>query len=234
MNPASLKDALRLAGGYRVSKAASLVACPPAVFLTALAARFGKKFAFGSQDASWEKSGAFTGEISPLMLKGAGAKYALLGHSERRKHLGETDEMVGKKVKACFDSGLIPIVCLGGGLKPRDKESAVRNLLKYQLSKAFESAGAFFDCVLAYEPTWAISTQGGRIVEPEHVSEISIFLKKIFEKIAGIKTSSKTPVIYGGSVTGKNGRAFFESSEIDGLLVGAASLDPESFNRLLE
>ncbi|MCL2144440.1 MAG: triose-phosphate isomerase [Endomicrobia bacterium] len=186
----------------------------------------------GAQNLFWEAKGAFTGEISPSMVKDAGCSYVIIGHSERRQYFGETDETVNKRTKAAFGAGLIPIVCVGETLEEREKnitfqvvETQVRGGLANLTAE--ESAAV----VIAYEPVWAIGT--GKTATPQQAQEVHAFIRKIYKEIYG-DAADKVRILYGGSVNPKNVSDLMKQSDIDGGLVGGASLEAESFTQLVK
>lgn len=182
----------------------------------------------GGQDVFWEDEGAFTGEVSPPMLLDAGCSYCIVGHSERRQHFGETDETVNLKVKALVGHGMRPIMCVGETLETReagDTEDFVRSQVMRGLEGvSAEQAGGV---VVAYEPIWAIGT--GRTPTPEGANDIARTIRATVGALVGPPVAVGTRVLYGGSVTPENAHLFFQEPEIDGALVGGASLDAESF-----
>jgi len=233
MNPKTLAVAFQLAGAYRVSKNTQLVVCPPEIFLPPLTARFGKKMAFGAQDCFWESSGAYTGETSPSSLADSGAQCVILGHSERRKYLGENDIMVNKKLLAAVKAKLTVILCLGGGLRARDSAVKTKAVLKRQFSKAILGLKTPQNLVLTFEPTYSISTSGAKRSTPEDVADMARFLRKLSGDRFGPSTAKTTPILYGGSVDSGSFKAFLVPGQIDGFLVGGASLRPKEFNSIL-
>lgn len=233
MNPETMSAALKLAGAYRVSKNTQLVVCPPEIFLPPLTARFGKKMAFGAQDCFWEGSGAYTGEISPKTLSDSGAQCVILGHSERRKYLGENDSIVNKKLLAAVKAKLTAILCLGGGLQASDSAAKTKAVLKRQFSKAISGLKTPQNLVLTFEPTYAISTSGAQRSTPEDAADMARFLRKLSADHFGMRTAKTTPILYGGSVDGGSFKAFLAPGQIDGFLVGGASLRPREFNSIL-
>ena len=177
----------------------------------------------GAQDLFWEEKGAFTGEISPLMLKNLGCEYVIIGHSERRK-LGETDEMINKKIKAAIKAKLKPILCIGETEMGR-KSGRTFEVLKNQLKKAFNNLTIeqFSNLTIAYEPIWAIGT--GNPCLPVDAKKVFLFMQKLF---------GKTPVLYGGSVNSENAINYIREVGFSGLLVGGASLDAKEFIRIVK
>jgi triosephosphate isomerase len=223
----SLVDSLQPA--LEELKAIDRVVCPPFTALQPVADRLRQSaIAVGAQDVYWEESGAFTGEISPVMLAEL-CQYVIIGHSERRTYFGETDETVAHKVKAALDHELCPIVCVGETLDQREHgqtENAVQSKIMDGLGGLEQEEAARL--VIAYEPIWAIGT--GRASSPEDASEvIRSFIRPSLEKLYGPDLAQSLRVLYGGSVKPDNAADFFSQSEIDGALVGGASLTAESF-----
>jgi len=232
MNPASKKEAGDLFVYYRQKIAAlknvDFIVAPPFVYLKE-AVESGLKTA--SQDCFYEDTGAYTGEISPLMLKNLGVQYVILGHSERRK-LGETDEMINKKLQAVVRNGLIPILCVGETKK--EKESGIKEeIIKGQLEKDLGLNSKFSilnsRLIIAYEPVWAIGS--GDFCDPREANKIHEFIRNLLNSRFQILNSK---ILYGGSVDNKNIASFLQIKEIDGALVGGASLKKEEFARILE
>ncbi|MFC7394565.1 triose-phosphate isomerase [Scopulibacillus cellulosilyticus] len=210
------------------------VICAPALFLDKLIEDTqGKELKIGAQNMHFEESGAYTGEISPVMLKDIGVSYVILGHSERRAMFAETNETVNKKVHAAFKHQLIPIICVGETLEERENGDT-KSLVKEQVSKAFEgiSADQAQTAVIAYEPVWAIGT--GKSASVEDANEVCRFIRQTLVELYDQATADAVRIQYGGSVKPENIKTFMAESDIDGALVGGASLKPESFLQLLE
>ena len=182
----------------------------------------------GAQNMHWERNGAFTGEISPAMLRDLFVRYVVLGHSERRMLFGETDFIVNRKVRAAHEAVLRPIVCVGETLEQREKGS-VEKVLSRQLRGSLSGLEAkeLGETVIAYEPVWAIGT--GRTATAEQAQEAHAFIRKTLQEISDEATADKIRIQYGGSVKPDNARALMSQPDIDGALVGGASLDPRSF-----
>jgi triosephosphate isomerase len=216
-------------------KNVSVVICPPDLFLSDLAekARGVNKISVGAQDAFFESVGAFTGEVSPLMLKNAGANYVILGHSERRS-LGETDVLVNKKVLASIKVGLSAIVCVGE--RERDKDITYLEFIKNQIKTALLRVNrpSLGQIVIAYEPVWAIGKSANDAITPRDLREMNIFIKRVLADMYGKENIIGIPVLYGGSVTAENAAGLIEDGAVDGLLVGRESRDPESFGKILK
>ena len=187
----------------------------------------------GAQNMYWEKSGAFTGEISAALLRDLFVHYVVLGHSERRSLFGETDEMVNRKVRAALEAKLRPIVCIGETLEQRDKGN-VEKILSIQLrgSLAGLSPKELQESVIAYEPVWAIGT--GRNATPQQAQEAHAFVRHTLREIADDATGERVRIQYGGSVKPENARELMSQPDIDGALVGGASLDPRSFVHIVK
>lgn len=242
MNPSSDKDAAvlfsRVRKGIAGIKKADVVICPPFVYFAALfnivrgrSTALGK---LGAQDIFWEESGAFTGEISAGMVKKAGATYAIIGHSERRRNLGETDEMVNKKIKAALRSGIVPIVCVGEWM--REVPGVIPEIVETQVRAALAglTAGEFKNGVIAYEPVWAIGT--GTPETPEGATKAAMIIRKIVREMLGPDSEKKVRVIYGGSVNAENAASFIARNMrgMEGLLVGGASLKADEFVKIVK
>jgi triosephosphate isomerase len=206
-----------------------LLVCPPSVYIAPVAdAVKGTKVAVGAQNMYHEASGAFTGEISAAMLKDLGATYVILGHSERRHILKETDADVNKKTLAALAAGLIPIVCVGELLEEREagKTAAVIKT-QFDGSLANVSAEQIEKTVIAYEPVWAIGT--GKVASPEQAEEVHADLRSLLAKRYNEAVAEKVRILYGGSVKASNAAELLGQPNIDGALVGGASLKVEDF-----
>ncbi len=219
-----------LAGGLGNEDKVEVVLCPPFTALGTVGRTIsGTKIALGAQDVFSEPEGAYTGEVSCAMLLDLGCHYVIIGHSERRQHFGETDADVNKKLKAALASGLIPIVCVGETLEERDKGETLR-VLQRQVQAAFEGVPGEQEsrAVIAYEPVWAIGT--GRNATPEVVHEAHRFTRKQLSNRYGFGVSVETRILYGGSVKPENIAQLARVPEVDGALVGGASLKAEAFS----
>ena len=181
----------------------------------------------------WEKNGAFTGEISAALLRDLFVRYVVLGHSERRALFGETDEIVNRKVRAAHEATLRPIVCVGETLEQREK-GKVEKVLSKQLSGSLAGLEAkeLLETVIAYEPVWAIGT--GKVATAEQAQEAHAFIRKTLREISDEATADKIRIQYGGSVKPDNARELMSQPDIDGALVGGASLDPRSFAQIVQ
>ena len=205
--------------------------CPPFPALPAVGAALqGSGIALGAQDMHWEKEGAFTGAVSAGMLVDLGCRFVILGHSERRQHFGETDATVQRKVRAALAAGLTPIVCVGETVAERDAAQTLAVVTR-QVGAALEGlpAADLGRLVLAYEPVWAIGT--GRTATPAQAREIHGALRRLLTERGG---GPATRILYGGSVKAENAAALLREPEIDGALVGGASLVAEQFARIVE
>jgi triosephosphate isomerase len=182
----------------------------------------------GAQNTHWEKEGAFTGEISAPMIVAAGCSHVIIGHSERRQYFGETDTTVNKKLQAALNAGLTPIVCVGELLEERDA-GITDDVLRRQCSVAFReiSGERAQKLTIAYEPVWAIGT--GRTATPQMAAEAHATIRAEVAKALGDELARKLRILYGGSVKPENTAALMAEAEINGALVGGASLDPKSF-----
>jgi len=203
-----------------------IVLCPPAISLPAVhAVLSGTNIRLGAQNMYYEEKGAFTGEISPKMLQGL-ADYVILGHSERRTHFGETDDLVNRKALAAFAHDIRPIVCVGEHLEDRDAGRTERVITSqvYGSLKGFP-ANRLDELVVAYEPVWAIGT--GRAATPKDAADVAALIRALLVEMYGAVEASVIRVQYGGSVTTANAASFASLPDIDGSLVGGASLRPD-------
>jgi len=228
MNPTSKKRAKvlffkiekELKKDPQILKKVKVVICPPFLYLPLFLKRK-SKISLGAQNVFFEEKGAFTGEISPRMLKGFGVEFVILGHSERRKYFGETDEMIEKKLKAVLKFNLKPILCIGETEKER-KEGKTFKVLKRQLKVISNLKSKIQNLILAYEPVWAIGTKNP--CDPEKAREVFVFLRRILKK---------NKILYGGSVDSKNAKDYIEVG-FNGLLIGGASLNPKEFVQIIK
>ncbi len=207
----------------------SVAVCPPFPYLPAVAeALLGGSVALGAQNCYHEKEGAFTGEVSPAMLVDVGCRYVILGHSERRHKLGESDAFINRKVHAALGAGLEVILCLGETLQERqtDRTEAV---LESQLSGSLSGldAAALRHVVLAYEPVWAIGT--GQNATPQQAQQAHAFIRRQIRQRFGEESASALPIQYGGSVKPENAASLFGQPDVDGGLIGGASLNADHF-----
>jgi triosephosphate isomerase len=220
LNPLTLKEAQALALKIdRKSKHAAVI-CPPIAFLGQI-----DYPRVGAQDSFWQNKGAFTGQVSPAQLKDLGVKYCIVGHSERRA-VGETDEQINAKVNALLEHKITPVLCVGFETTVEQDDLEVVDVLKGQLKKGLAGVNSE-KVIVAYEPVWAISSGNPyatkKIATPDHAEKIALFIKKY--KVA--------KVLYGGSANVMNAKEFLEQRNVDGLLVGGASLLAEDFNKII-
>jgi triosephosphate isomerase len=208
-----------LAPPYTAIKAVSEVTSSSSVFV-------------GSQNVCWEEKGAFTGEISPTMLKDAGCVMAIIGHSERRHIFGESDTLINQRVKGALKFGLIPVVCIGEKLEEREAGKTFE-VLEEQLRKGLEgiSISSGKAMVIAYEPVWAIGT--GKTATVGQAQEVHVFVRSILADIFEKNIATEMRILYGGSVNQKNVDNLMAQEDIDGALVGGAALDSASFSRII-
>lgn len=220
------------AGIYKLSDV-DVVICPPFTALQAVSQQVNESVLdLGAQDMHFETEGAFTGEISPLMLKDLNCRYVILGHSERRAYFQESDELINKKAKAAVKFNLIPIVCVGETLAERESgraEEVVRKQVHGSL--AGFTAGEMEKVVIAYEPVWAIGT--GRTATPEQAQEMHLFVRGLVRDLFGESVAGELHILYGGSVKPDNTMDLMKQPDVDGALVGGASLKAESFVQIV-
>jgi triosephosphate isomerase (TIM) len=206
-----------------------IVIAPPFTALaTAVEAASGSNVAIGAQDLFWERQGAFTGEVSAPMIVETGCRYVIIGHSERRQYFGETDETVAKKVRSALDASLTPIVCIGESLDERTA-NRTEHICGSQFRGGLDALtpSDFSRILVAYEPVWAIGT--GKTATPEIAADVHRFIRKQAAELFGSEAASGLRILYGGSVKPDNIKGLMAQVEIDGALVGGASLEPASF-----
>jgi triosephosphate isomerase (TIM) len=237
MNPSTSREALLLA--YRAERGAAriknieVVLAPPFPFLIPVM-RIIKKAKLGAQDAAWRSKGPFTGQVSWQQLRHLGVKYVIVGHSERREQLGETDDMVNKKVLELLSHGMGTVLCIGEREREGDDIPAVVGV---QLKKALRGVKRrhLNHLYIAYEPIWAISTTlGSRSDTPDNAFQAVVYIRKIITNLFGRKSAEAVRVLYGGSVRASNVASFLTEGKTDGALVGGASLDPIEFSKVIE
>ena len=207
---------------------------PPFVCVhVAVEAAKGSNVSIGGQNMHWEKEGAFTGETSSGMLLAVGCTHVIIGHSERRQYFGETDDTVNLKAKAALEAGLIPIVCVGEVLEEREA-GLTEDVLRRQCLRAFNaiSGKKAHKLVVAYEPVWAIGT--GKTATPQMAADAHALIRNEASKAFGDEMAANLRILYGGSVKPENVKALMAQEEIDGALVGGASLDPKSFTAIVK
>jgi len=207
---------------------------PPFVYLQAvLKAISASNIAVGAQDVYYEKNGAFTGEISVSMLKDIGCVYALCGHSERRHVIGETDDMISKKVSAAISGGVLPILCVGELLEER-KASKTDKVVTRQIKKGLSdlSAEKVSAVTIAYEPVWAIGT--GLTATPQQAQEVHVLIRELLGRMYGSELAEEIRILYGGSAKPDNAGELMAEADVDGLLVGGASLNADNFAAIID
>ncbi len=212
---------------------AEIVVCPPFVDLhTAIDAASGSNVAIGAQNVHWKKEGAFTGEISAPMLTAIGVTHVVIGHSERRQYFNETDDSVNRRLETALELGLTPIVCVGEVLEEREA-GLTEDVLRCQCVRPFNgiSAHKAAKLVIAYESVWAIGT--GKTATPQMAADAHAVTRHEVSKTFGDEFAQTVRILYGGSVKPENATVLMSESEIDGALVGGASLDPDSFFSIL-
>jgi len=206
-----------------------VVVAPPFTALTAVRqALEGSRILLAAQNLHHEKEGAFTGEVSPEMVRDTGCRYVILGHSERRQIFGESNETVNRKVRSAIDAGLFPILCVGESLAERE-EGKTMDVVGNQLRQGLAgiSDQEMGKIVIAYEPIWAIGT--GKTATPEQANEVHSHIRNLLSEIYNTEVAARTRILYGGSVKPANAQELLGCSDIDGALVGGASLTAESF-----
>ena len=211
-----------------------VVVCPPYTALSDVAELLNEsEIGLGAQDLYWDEKGAFTGEISGSMIKEAGADFVIVGHSERRQFFYETDETVNKKVKAALKNNLTPIVCIGETLAEREAEKTFK-VLETQFKGSFAgfSREEMKKLVIAYEPVWAIGT--GKVATPQQAQEVHAFIRQELSKAFGDEVASGLRILYGGSVKPENISNLMSEADIDGALVGGASLEAAIFSDIVK
>ncbi|SFQ01211.1 triose-phosphate isomerase [Caldicoprobacter faecalis] len=211
-----------------------VVVCPPFVCLPAAKeALAGSNIKLGAQNMHWEEQGAFTGEVAPGMLKELGVEYVIIGHSERRQYFGETDEMVNKKVLSAVAHNLIPIICVGETLEQREQGST-EQVVDRQTRAALKglSPEVADRVVIAYEPIWAIGT--GKTASSDDANEVIGYIRKVVGEVLGSQAAQQMRILYGGSVKPENAAELMQMPEIDGGLVGGASLKAQDFAKIVK
>jgi triosephosphate isomerase len=221
---------MRLRPGLEAIGGVKKIVCPPFLSLPTVAERLkDSEIGVGAQNMHYETSGAYTGEVSPPMVRGL-CDYVIIGHSERRQHFGETDEMVAQKVTAAIAIGLKPIVCIGETLTEREANEE-QLVVQRQLRTAFREVRSLDDMIVAYEPVWAIGT--GVAASPADAQSIMEFIRGLLQEDFG-SSARDLPLLYGGSVNADNVGSFVSQPDIDGGLIGSASLDPDGFVALTQ
>lgn len=236
----TITEAIELANGLKRglfnldAQDIDIVLCPPFTALSEVSEVIAESnLQLGAQDCFWQDEGAFTGEVSGLMLKDAGAKYVIIGHSERRQYFGETNESVNKKIKAVLKDGLTPIICIGETLAEREAGKTFK-ILENQVQNCLKeiSEQEILNTVIAYEPVWAIGT--GITATPQQAEEAQKYIRDLLLKLYNKEVASSIRIQYGGSVKPENITELMEQPDIDGALVGGASLTLDSFATIVK
>jgi triosephosphate isomerase len=237
MNPPSMAEARALFRktkqvGSRLERVETVI-CPSHTHLGLFAHTGTTRVSLGAQDVFWANGARATGEVSPEMLADLGVSYCIVGHSERRA-LGETDEVVSKKVKAVLAEGIRPILCIGE--RARDENAGYFEVLKNQLKASLSGIQRRFlsELVIAYEPLWAIGKSARDAMKPRDIRETSIFIRKVLTDLYDAETARQPALLYGGSAEPENTAAILSEGGVSGLLVGHASLDAEGFGKMLK
>jgi triosephosphate isomerase len=238
MDPQTLVEARRVIGAIKrkasQAKHLTIAICPPNIFLAPLAqAGLQTTITFGVQDIFWAEEGSFTGEVSAEMAKAVGAQYAILGHSERRA-LGETNEMVAKKLAAAFRAKLTPVLCIGESV--RDTDGAFLEFLKQEIIESLSGIekSKLTKMIIAYEPIWAIGKSASEAMTSRELHETALYIKKVLSEHFKTTEAMKVPILYGGSAAPVNTKELLETSEVSGLLVGRASRNIEQFGQMIK
>jgi triosephosphate isomerase len=233
----SLAEAEELASGLserlRDCDDVDVVVCVPFLYVQAIANLLSDSWIrVGAQNLYWEEEGAYTGEISGPMLKSVGCEYAIVGHSERRKYFQETNQDVNRKAKAALRAGLTPILCVGETLQERE-EGVTEAVVTRQVEESLEGMGEeqMLATVVAYEPVWAIGT--GRTATPEQAQEVQALIRRLLTERYGAGVAEQVRILYGGSIKPENICGLMQQPDIDGGLVGGASLDADSFEKIV-
>jgi triosephosphate isomerase len=211
------------------SSGVDIVVAPPYTALRSVATVLkGSSIGLAAQNIFWEETGAFTGEIGPAMLTDVGCTHVIIGHSERRQYFNETDETVNKRIKAALKTSLISIVCIGETLAEREDEKTL-SVIERQVTEGLRGVvpDEMERVIIAYEPVWAIGT--GKTATPEQAQEVHHFIRELIAKIYSKRISEQVRILYGGSVKPANSNSLMEQEDIDGALVGGASLKADSF-----
>ncbi|MCK5491268.1 MAG: triose-phosphate isomerase [Candidatus Pacebacteria bacterium] len=234
MNPVDLVEAENLIKtvrrGIKKSDDRKVIICPPSIYLSKI--KTNSHFDLGIQNIFWEDKGAYTGEVSVLMAKNLDVKYAIVGHSERRLYMKETNEMINAKIVSTLKNNLKVVLCIGESLAEKNKDRA-SEIIERQIREALKNIkkSQISNLIIAYEPIWAIGT--GQTPSQDEVMSMSLFLKKIITNLYDRKTAENLDILYGGSVNSQNALDFVDSTGMNGLLVGGASLNASEFVRIV-
>lgn len=233
----TIPESLELVNGLKKNLAGitdrEILICPPFTALFAISQSIkGSNINLGAQNVHWETKGAFTGEVSVSMLLDAGCRYVIIGHSERRQYFGETDDAVNKKMHSVFKSGITPIVCIGETLTEREQKATLK-VIERQVKTGITglSTEQAKSLVIAYEPVWAIGT--GKTATPQQAQEVHSYIRKLYTEIYKSSCAESVRILYGGSVKPDNMAELMKQPDIDGGLVGGASLDADSFVKIV-
>ena len=232
--PEALETADRLVKLLSTTMDVDVMIAPPFTALALVSDLLKKtRISLGAQNLFWEAEGAYTGEISASMLVSAGCRYVIVGHSERRQYFGETDETVNQKIKAVVTNDLIPVMCVGESETERESKETF-SVLDRQVQKGLKgfSADEMETLVMAYEPVWAIGT--GKTATADQAQEVHLFLREMLEKKFGNNLAKSIRILYGGSVKSDNITELMTMPDIDGALIGGASLEPETFSKIVQ
>ncbi len=236
MNPESLQEAKKIFSKIkRLSSKVKgeLIICPPDIYLSVLIASYnGKKISFGTQDAFWENKGSYTSHVGPGMIKSTGAEYVIIGHSERRFVDNETADTISKKVLSAVTAGLTVILCIGE--KHRDQNAEYLTILKEELRQCLKRIDKrmMAKIIIAYEPIWAVGARNAML--PADIHGMTIYLRKILTEFYDKQIADNTPILYGGAVNTENVHDIIKDGEIEGLLVGRESLNPEGIIHIVQ
>ncbi len=238
MNPSTSKEAEKwfsnIIKSLKGIRKTEIVICAPFIYLDKLSKIRTSKIKLGAQDAWMGGVGPFTGEVSSEMLYDIGVRYVILGHSERRS-LGETNELINRKIKSVLVSGLVPVVCIGE--RDRDLNHEYFKTVKSQLNECLKgiSKDSISKIIIAYEPVWSISsTTNRRDATADDSREMAVFIRKTLSDLSSPELASKTRIIYGGSANERDAEEFLKNGGVDGLLPGKASLDPKKFTEIVK
>jgi len=238
MNPESPEEAKKVFNGAKLAakglKNTDVIVCPPFPFISLFSkTALPKNLFLGAQNVSTEIKGAFTGEVSAEMIKNFGAKFVIVGHSERRA-MGESNEIVRKKLQITFDTGLTPILCIGE--KERDKEGTHLSFIKNQIKECLVGLHKKYliGITIAYEPIWAIGKSYKEAMSPTDIHVTVLYIKKVLTEIYGRDIANSAKILYGGSVEAENAYEMLDIGNIEGFLVGHASLVPEEFKKVIQ
>lgn len=223
---ASIDGIIKFLNEGGLNKDTDVVVSPPAIYMEYVRSKLNQQIGVAAQNCYKAESGAFTGDISPQMIKDVGCQWAILGHSERRNVFGESDQLIGEKVKFCLSSGLSIIPCIGEKLEEREADQTMEVCFRQLKAITDNIKGAEWNrVVIAYEPVWAIGT--GKVATPQQAQDVHIELRKWLQDNVSADVAKKTRILYGGSVSAGNCKELATKEDIDGFLVGGAALKPD-------